>query len=195
MRPRALGEEVVMRTGSHHVPAHPGRVGDELDGPSAPARLDALRRLAEPVARAAGMDLESVHLSSVGKRRLLRVVVDAVGGVGVDDMAVVSQTLSAKLDSSGLMGDRPFTLEVTSPGVDRPLTEQRHWQRAVGRMVQVAVVGQRGQAVRGRITAANDHVVAIDIEGVRYEFGFGELGPGKVQVEFRRDDMGESGGH
>src|SRR6266516_829236 len=103
MRPRALGEEVVMRTGSHHVPAHPGRVGDELDGPSAPARLDALRRLAEPVARAAGMDLESVHLSSVGKRRLLRVVVDAVGGVGVDDMAVVSQTLSAKLDSSGLM--------------------------------------------------------------------------------------------
>src|SRR6266700_2948351 len=95
------------------------RAPDRLDTgrKCARARLDALRRLAEPVARAAGLDLESVHLSSVGKRRLLRVVVDAVGGVGVDDMDVVSQTLSAKLDSSGLMGDRPFTLEVTSPGV------------------------------------------------------------------------------
>jgi len=174
---------------------HPGRAGDELAGPRQPARLDALHRLAEPVARAAGMDLESVHLSSVGRRRLLRVVVDAVGGVGVDDMALISQTLSAKLDSSGLMGDTPYTLEVTSPGVDRPLTERRHWQRAVGRMVGVTVGGQRGQAVRGRIATASDLGVVIDIEGVQHEFSFGELGPGKVQVEFRRDDMGESRGH
>lgn len=183
-----------MSTGSRHIPAHQGRARDNSDGPTAHARLDALQRLAEPVAGAAGIDLESVHLSTVGRRRLLRVVVDADGGVGVDDMAVLSQTLSAKLDSSRIMGDAPYTLEVTSPGVDRPLTEPRHWRRAVGCAVRVPVTGE-GVTVRGHIAAVKDDGVVLDIEGARREFGFGELGPGKIQVEFRRDDMGESRGH
>ena len=182
-----------MRTGSHHVPAHPGRAGESA-GPGADARLEAVARLAEPVARAAGMDLESVDLTSAGRRRLLRIVVDAAGGVGVDDMAEVSHALSARLDSSGIMGDRPYTLEVTSPGVDRPLTQPRHWQRARGRIVR-ATLPASGDAVEGRIIAATGDGVVLDLDGVQREFGFGELGPGKVQVEFRRDDMGESRGH
>lgn len=183
-----------MSTGSRHIPAHPGRARDNSDGPTAHARLDALQRLAEPVAGAAGMDLESVQLSTIGRRRVLRVVVDAVGGVGVDDMAVLSHTLSAKLDSSGIMGDAPYTLEVTSPGVDRPLTERRHWQRAVGRMVRVPVAS-RAVTVQGHVVAVQDDRVVLNIGGARREFGFAELGPGKVQVEFRRDDMGESRGY
>ncbi len=193
-----------MRNGSRHAPAHPGRASDDRAGANAPARLDALARLAEPVARAAGMDLDSVRLASAGRRRILRVVVDAVGGVGVDDMALVSHTLSAKLDSSRIMGDVPYTLEVTSPGVERPLTEPRHWQRAVGRVVSTGLAhsgvdesADRGadQTVSGRIVAASDSGVVLEIEGVQHEFGFGDLGPGKVQVEFHRDDMGESRGH
>ena len=61
---------------------------------------------------------------------MLRVVVDADGGPSLDDIAVLSRSLSAELDSSGVMGEDAYTLEVSSPGVDRPLTEPRHWRRA-----------------------------------------------------------------
>ena len=83
------------------------------------------------------MDLESVKVTTAGRRRLLRVVVDSDRGVSLDDAALASRELSAKLDASDVMGDMPYTLEVSSPGVDRPLTQPRHWQRAVGRLVRV----------------------------------------------------------
>jgi ribosome maturation factor RimP len=209
-----LGEEVVMHAGSRHAPAHPVRGGkgggaargEGNGGPYPAARLGTLERLAEPMVRAAGMDLEEVQLTPVGRRRVLRVVVDAPGGVSLDDIALVSQALSAELDAAGCMGDMPYTLEVTSPGVDRPLTAPRHWQRSVGRIVTVTVTGRdRGEAgggavdakrtVSGRVMAADADGVVLDIGGEQRGFGFGELGPGKVQVEFRRDDTGESHGH
>ena len=89
-----------------------------------------------PVVAAAGMDLESVRVSAAGRRRLLRVVVDSDQGVSLDDAATVSRQLSAALDTVAVMGDFPYTLEVSSPGVDRPLIDPRHWRRAVGRLVQ-----------------------------------------------------------
>ena len=96
------------------------------------------------------MDLESVKVTTAGRRRLLRLVVDSDGGVSLDDAALASRELSAKLDASDVMGDMPYTLEVSSPGVDRPLTQPRHWQRAVGRLVRVPLtpaarqIGARG---------------------------------------------------
>ena len=92
-----------------------------------------------PVVAAAGMDLESVRVSAAGRRRLLRVVVDSDQGVSLDDAATISRQLSAALDTVAVMGDFPYTLEVSSPGVDRPLIDPRHWRRAVGRLVQVTV--------------------------------------------------------
>ena len=83
------------------------------------------------------MDLESIRVTAAGRRRLLRVVVDSDHGVSLDDAAAVSRQLSAALDSVAVMGDFPYTLEVSSPGVDRPLTDPRHWRRAAGRLVQV----------------------------------------------------------
>jgi ribosome maturation factor RimP len=78
------------------------------------------------------IDLEAVKLTSAGRRVLLRVVIDADGGISLDDIAEVSRELSAKLDASDVMGETPYTLEVTSPGTDRPLTQPRHWRRAAG---------------------------------------------------------------
>ena len=92
-----------------------------------------------PVVAAARMDLESVRVSAAGRRRLLRVVVDSDQGVSLDDAATISRQLSAALDTVAVMGDFPYTLEVSSPGVDRPLIDPRHWRRAVGRLVQVTV--------------------------------------------------------
>lgn len=191
-----------MRGGSRRAPLPEGWAGEHAASRDPSAAHEAVERLAEPVARAAGMEVESIDVTRVGRRRLLRVVVDADGGVGLDAMALVSQKLSAKLDASGIMGEAPYTLEVTSPGVDRPLTQPRHWRRAVGRLVSVPVAQGAGNGSRtpastviGRVAAAGEDGIVLDVEGRRREIGFADLGPGKVQVEFRRDDMGESRGH
>jgi ribosome maturation factor RimP len=149
-----------------------------------------------PVIAAAGMDLESVRVSAAGRRRLLRVVVDSDQGVSLDDAAAISRKLSAALDAAPVMGDFPYTLEVSSPGVDRPLTDPRHWRRAMGRLVQVtaADVGP----ISGRVLAADADEVTLDVGGDRRRFGYAALGAGAVQVEFGRpqSELGATGdGH
>jgi ribosome maturation factor RimP len=143
-----------------------------------------LAELIEPVVAAAGMDLESVRMSVAGKRRLLRIVVDGDGGVSLDDAADVSREISAMLDEVNALGEVAYTLEVSSPGVDRPLTEPRHWRRAVGRLVKVKVTGQG--TVEGRIIAADADGVTLDVAGGERRLGHEELGAGAVQIEFGR---------
>jgi len=204
-----------MRGNSRHRSSHSDRADGRGPGPGpaqAGQRHDAdqaeLARVLAPVVHAAGADLESVRISSAGRRRLLRVYVDADGGVGLDKIALISRELSARLDATGAMGEAPYTLEVSSPGVDRPLTQPRHWRRATGRLVKVTLVaaGQDGAAaqdgtaaaasppppagrpaeVEGRVVTASGHGVTLDIGGERREFSYPELGPGRVQVEFGR---------
>jgi ribosome maturation factor RimP len=135
-----------------------------------------------PVVTAAGMDLETLRVSVAGRRRLLRVIVDSDAGVSLDDAAEVSRDISAALDAKDVMGEIPYTLEVSSPGVDRPLTQPRHWRRAAGRLVKVKITGEG--TVTGRVKQAGDDGVTLEIDGARRHFDYGELGPGAVQVEF-----------
>jgi ribosome maturation factor RimP len=153
--------------------------------PAPQAMRSRILALVEPVVNAAGYDLEDVAVNQAGRRTVVRVVVDADGGITLDDIAAVSREVSAALDGSGStsFGAGPYTLEVTSPGVDRPLTEPRHWRRNVGRLVTVRV-GER--STTARIVAADDAGVRLaDDAGIR-SAGYGELGPGRVQVEFDR---------
>ncbi|MGE5137220.1 MAG: ribosome maturation factor RimP [Gemmatimonadota bacterium] len=178
-------------------------------GGAAAVDVDRLIRLLEPVVHAAGMDLETVRVSAAGRRLLLRVVVDADGGVGLDDIALISREVSLVLDADDEMGEAPYTLEVSSPGVDRPLTLPKHWRRATGRLVSVTLAGDgrsrgrdgrdRAASVQGRVTAVSAEGVTLEIDGTRREFGYDDLGPGRVQVEFGRpagepgDDGGDGG--
>ena len=149
-----------------------------------------------PVIAAAGMDLESVRVSAAGRRRLLRVVVDSDRGVSLDDAAAVSRKLSAALDAAPVMGDFPYTLEVSSPGVDRPLTDPRHWRRAVGRLVQVTAAD--AGPISGRVLAADSDGVTLEVAGDHRRFGYAALGAGAVQVEFGhpQTELGATGdGH
>jgi ribosome maturation factor RimP len=148
-----------------------------------------LAGLLEPVVAAAGMDLETVRMTVAGKRRLLRIVVDSDHGVSLDDAADVSRDISVLLDASNALGDVPYTLEVSSPGVDRPLTEPRHWRRARGRLVRVKVPGEG--SVEGRVLAADADGVTLGIvsngrPGGERRFSHADLGAGSVQVEFGR---------
>ena len=203
-----------MRGESRHVPSRPRPAGRSAGrapsgaarGADSAAETARLSQVLEPVIRAAGLDLESVRIAAAGRRRLLRVVVDADGGPGLDDIAVLSRSLSAELDSSGVMGETAYTLEVSSPGVDRPLTAERHWRRAQGRLVRVPLApGTPGypDTVVGRVVMARPDGVVLEIGGQRLEFGYQDLGPGQVQIEFgsggaahhEPGDEGEPDGH
>lgn len=143
---------------------------------------EALGRAVAPILTAAGLDLEEVVIRPAGRRSLVRVVVDADGGVSLDVVAAVSGPISDAIDDSGLLGESPYTLEVSSPGVDRPLTEPRHWRRASGRLV--AVTTDDGDEFTGRVTSADDDSVTFDVDGKQRELAQSEVRRAVVQVEF-----------
>jgi len=173
------------------------------------ARRTRLRAAIEPVVAAAGFDLEQVAVSRAGRRHLVRVIIDGDAGVSLDAIADVSRALSAALDAAEQAGPAlvpgEYVLEVSSPGVDRPLTEPRHWRRNVGRLVTVAVAdGSASHTVTGRITAVTDAAVVLDLDGTARQVPHTALGPGRIQVEFQRpgedaagawdgDDLGGEG--
>jgi ribosome maturation factor RimP len=151
-----------------------------------------VRAVIEPVLTAEGYDLEELSISRAGRRHVVRVMVDTDGGVHLDGVALVSRGISRALDAAEETGGEvlagEYQLEVGSPGVDRPLTLPRHWRRNVGRLVTVAV---DGRDLTGRVTAADERGVVLDVEGVPRELEFARLGPGRVQIEFNRVDEAE----
>jgi ribosome maturation factor RimP len=188
-------------------PGYNGRPGPgnrgSAPGASAPAAVDTARvtSVIEPVLHAMDIDLETVKVSRAGRRRVLRVIIDADGGVSLDDIAEVSREISARLDAKNAMGDAPYTLEVSSPGVDRPLTQPRHWRRAIGRLVVVPLTEDKltegnpdiqpgapadPPALTGRVLGADDEGVTLEIDGAERTLRYGDLGPGRVQIEFGR---------
>src|SRR3954447_12280392 len=120
--------------------------------------VGAVGGLADEGAAGTGLVVEDVAVQAAGRRRVVRVVVDlpddALGGVPMDAVAAVSQVLSQRLDETGAMGGSAYVLEVSSPGVDRPLTQRRHWLRARGRLVRVAL--RDGGTHPGRLTEGID---------------------------------------
>ncbi len=137
-----------------------------------------------PALAALGLDLEAVELTTAGARRLLRVAVDKDGGVTDADLAEASRELSERLDASNPLGERPYTLEVTSRGVDRPLTEPRHWRRNRDRLVRVTGLG--GEVVTGRIGTADDAGATLSVEGREQTVSYAEVSKAIVQIEFNR---------
>jgi ribosome maturation factor RimP len=148
------------------------------------------QELATPLS-ALGLDVEAVELTPAGKRRILRIAVDGDGGVTLDDVADATRTVSQVLDSSPAaqkaLGEQPYTLEVTSRGVDRPLTLPRHWRRNADRLVKVTT--DAGETVTGRIVAAGPDAATIDVEGTRREVPYADVAKALVQVEFNRPSV------
>lgn len=161
--------------------------------PASNASRARLVQLLTPAVEAAGHDLEDVTVSPAGKRRVVRVIVDKDGGSTLDDIAAVSRAISDVLDVAE--ADEPdllagaYVLEVSSPGVDRPLTLGRHWRRNAGRLVTVTPAD--GDAVTGRIVSVHDDVeVVLDIDGTERRLLLAQITSGSVQVEFSRPGAG-----
>ncbi|WP_077489177.1 ribosome maturation factor RimP [Sinomonas mesophila] len=160
-----------------------------------------LHALLEPTVQAHRLVLEDVAVKSAGKHRTVHVVVDLpdeeTGGVGLDAISELSRELSDVMDTDTAGDSRPYDLEVSSPGVGRPLTEPRHWRRARGRLVKVNVI--QGENVTGRLREVTDAGVVLvpDLpakKGVKpkpgepVELPFERIRSGKVEVEFAHLD-------
>lgn len=152
-----------------------------------------LEQLAERCVTALGLDLEAVELSRSGSpksggRVLLRIAVDADGGVPIDSITRVTRELSKALDAADAMGEQPYTLEVTSRGVDRPLTLPRHWRRNVGRLVIADLAD--GSRVKGRITAPPDNpdegTVDVTVDGQLRHLELHDVATARIEPELNR---------
>ena len=147
-----------------------------------------LTRLLQPVVAGAGLFLEDVEVATVGRRRLVRLVVDLpedeIGSVDLDRVAEVSRTVAEQLDDTDVMGPGAYALEVTTPGVDRPLTERRHFRRARTRLVRL----HRHEApeLLGRLVDVDDEGPLLDVDGSRHRVPWDRVRTASVEVEFRR---------
>jgi ribosome maturation factor RimP len=147
----------------------------------------ALRDRLQPAVARAGYDLEDLVVTSAGRRRLVRVVVDKDGGVTLDECAEVSRVVSAVLDADDAgLGPGAYTLEVSSPGVTRPLTLPRHWRRNVGRRVKVVRVD--GTTLLGVVARADDSAATLlpDGGGAEVVLAYPDVRRAVVQVDLSR---------
>ncbi|MFF9048589.1 ribosome maturation factor RimP [Streptomyces parvulus] len=155
-----------------------------------------LRELLEPLVASQGLDLEEIAVDAVGRKRVLRVVVDSDTGADLDRIAEVSRVLSAKLDESDAMGDAEYTLEVGTPGAERSLTEHRHYVRATDRLVRFQL--HEGGELVARVLAVDEDGLDLEVPGVKgrkattRRLAFGDIDKARVQVEFNRKETSDA---
>ena len=158
------------------------------------AKQDATRdrieaEITDPLS-ALGYDVEAVELTPAGKRRVLRVAVDSDGGVTLDDVAEATREVDRVLEESDVMGELPYTLEVTSRGVDRPLTLPRHWRRNEDRLVKITLI--EGGDVTGRILTSTEESATLDVDGSERDVAYADVAKALVQIEFNRKKKNDS---
>lgn len=154
---------------------------------SSPPRGEIIAQLEPVVAEAisaAGFDLEELDVQQAGRRRLVKVVVDADNGVSLDEISEISHTVSGVLDAHEHVLAGSYTLEVTSPGADRPLTKMRHWRRAKNRLAKVRLTGGTELAVR--VGDAEDDGVVVLSGGEIRTLAYREIERAVVDVEFQQ---------
>lgn len=163
-----------------------------------------LTSLLNPVLAQFGLELESLDSVPAGRRRLLRLIVDGDGPKGhgptLDEIAEATRAISDTLDETDLLGEQAYTLEVSSRGTSRPLTDPKHWRRNAGRLVKVQLTD--GSEITGRITASDEAGATLSIvtdpkRGTTAErdLAYSDVTKALIQVELNRktDENDESG--
>lgn len=150
----------------------------------------AIHDLVSPVVASCGLEVDRIEIGSAGKRSVLRIHLDGDGpegrGPSLDEIADATRAISKALDASDATGTRPYVLEVSSRGVSRPLTEERHYRRNLGRLVKITP--NEGDTFVGRIAAASEAGVELDVAGAPRTVAYGDVRKAVVQVELNRSD-------
>jgi len=152
-----------------------------------------ITELIEPAVTEAGFFLEEVQNTSAGSHRIVTCIVDGQTPLNLDQVTVVSRLISEILDSASFMDETPFTLEVTSPGVDRPLTLPRHWTKNLTRLVKVTL--QDGTVTTGRLTEFNEATATL-VENIKgriktHQVSFSDIKRAVVEIEFNRKEIAQ----
>jgi len=152
--------------------------------------MQSITGLIAPAVTEAGFYLEEVQIASPGSHLIVTCVVDGPTPLNLDQVTVVSRIISELLDSADVLGETPFTLEVTSPGVDRPLTEVRHWTKNITRLIKTTL--NDGTIVTGRLTEFDDTNATL-VENIKgriknHTVAFADIKRAVVEIEFNRKD-------
>jgi ribosome maturation factor RimP len=154
------------------------------------ALKDQISELVTPAVSEQGFYLEDVHVATPGSHRIVTCIVDGDASLNLDQVTSVSRVISELLDEAAFMGETPFTLEVTSPGVDRPLTQPRHFAKNADRLLKIVKVD--GSEVTGRILSNTDHDVTLSVavkkETVEQTVSLADIKRAVVEIEFNRKD-------
>jgi ribosome maturation factor RimP len=154
------------------------------------ALKDQISQHIAPALQQAGYFLEDINIVSPGKHRIVTVIVDGEESLNLDQVTLASKLVSELLDEASFMGETPFTLEVTSPGIDRPLTLPRHFSKNVDRLLKVTKTD--GAVVTGRILANTETDVTLSVlekkETKEITILLGDIKRAQVEIEFNRKD-------
>jgi len=154
------------------------------------AITDQIAQLVTPAVQAQGFFLEEVLLVSPGKHRIVTCIVDGQSSLNMDQVTAVSRAISELLDEAAFMGEAPFTLEVTSPGVDRPLTKPRHFAKNVDRLLKV--VRTDGEVVTGRISGNSETELTLTVTEKKkvkeVVIALADIKRATVEIEFNRKE-------
>ncbi len=154
------------------------------------ALKDQVSELVTPAVSDLGFYLEDVHIATPGNHRIVTCIVDGDSSLNLDQVTSVSRVISELLDEAAFMGETPFTLEVTSPGVDRPLTQPRHFAKNVDRLLKVIKLD--GSEFTGRILSNTDNDVTLTVvvkkEAIEQTISLTEIKRAVVEIEFNRKD-------
>jgi ribosome maturation factor RimP len=154
------------------------------------ALKDQISELVTPAVSDLGFYLEDVHVATPGSHRIVTCIVDGDASLNLDQVTSVSRVISELLDEAPFMGETPFTLEVTSPGVDRPLTQPRHFAKNVDRLLKIIKLD--GSEVTGRILSNTDKdvtlTVAVKKETLEQTISLADIKRAVVEIEFNRKD-------
>lgn len=151
---------------------------------------DQIAELIAPALQQAGYFLEDINIVSPGNHRIVTVIVDGESALNLDQVTVASKLVSELMDEAPFMGDTPFTLEVTSPGIDRPLTLPRHFAKNITRLLKVTK--SDGVVVTGRITSNSESDVTLSVvekkETKEVVIALADIKRAVVEIEFNRKD-------
>ncbi len=153
---------------------------------------DLAKRLEPVVAEAVsgvGFELDSLEVQQAGRRKQVKVVVDSDDGVDLDEVAKVSRAVSAALDAHDHVLVGAYTLEVTSPGLGRPLTKSRHWRRARYRLVRITPA--EGAEFVGRVGHAGEKSARVLVEGSIRDVSYAGVAKAVIEIEFRQPPVEE----
>ena len=133
-----------------------------------------------PAIEALGFYVEDISITTAGRRSMLTVIVDGDTHLSLDQVTVATKAISEIVENLPTLGNNPFTLEVTSPGLDRPLTKPRHWRKNKDRLIKIVL--NDGKEISGRIKDSTEADVIVDEQNIK----FADIKRATLEIEFKQ---------